>query len=221
MSSPQPFFPGHPLVVALLDKHLGQSLDDPLPDPPVPELLDGLLKGLNNCKKNADRRTESAREAARIGQETLTRARKRLERQGSIAKSRPTPGDQEPKRSKIKDRDLAQRQSTADLEPHPRIHTEGKNAGNSVRHSTPGTKSPAQLTKVKRELSGKSRRWSGNETSFTLYLTVTLSLPPLDLQFLLLLRISRIKLLLVGDQLESAHSQRRRNAKSRTISRPP
>jgi hypothetical protein len=162
-------FPGHPKVVALLDKHIGQPLEDPLPDPPVPELLDGLLKGLNNCKKNADRRAESAREAAKIGQDTLIRARKRLERQGSIARPRSTLGDDEPKRSKIKDRDLAQRQSTtavADLDPHLRIHTDGKNAGNSVRQSTPGTKSPAQLSKVKRELSGKPRYLSGKKPRF-------------------------------------------------------
>jgi hypothetical protein len=156
-------FPGHPKVLALLDKHIGQPLEDPLPDPPVPELLDGLLKGLNNCKKNADRRTESAREAARIGQETLTRARRRLERQGSIARSRSALGDEEPKRTKKQDRDLAQRQSTAstaDLDLHPRTYAEGKNAGNVARQPTPGTKSPAQLSKVKRELSGKRRLWN-------------------------------------------------------------
>ena len=164
-------FPGHPKVVALLDKHIGQPLDDPLPDPPVPELLDGLLKGLNNCKKNADRRTESAREAAKVGQETLTRARKRLERQGSIAKARPTLVDEEPKRLKVKDRDLSQRQSTADLESHPRTYPEGKNAGNSARHSTPSTKSPAQLTKVKRELSGRFNCLEGKETPLISHLT--------------------------------------------------
>jgi hypothetical protein len=152
-------YPGHPKVAALLDTHIGHPLEGPLPDVPVPQLLDGLLKGLNNCKKNADRRAESAREAARVGQETLARARRRLDKSsGSGGRLMPGLGHDEYQKPKVKDRDGSQRPSTlvtTEGDMGFRGHAEGRYVAESGRNLTPAAKSPASNVRVKRELSGE------------------------------------------------------------------
>jgi hypothetical protein len=159
MSNP-PLFPGHPKVPLLLDTLIRHQEGDPLPNTPSPELLDSFVQGLGSCKRNADRRADSAREGIRLGNDALVKARRRLERQkaGVLPRS-----EEELKRSKVRDTFTGRREigaTNAEIQDSRRpLAEEGRiNSAQKSLYSV-GRKSPVQNgaeIRVKREISGTS-----------------------------------------------------------------
>lgn len=158
--SSAPIFPGHPKVSLFLDNYINHQPGQPLPDPPDPDLLDGFIKGLNSCKRNADKRAESAREALRVGQEGLNKARRKLDKQhasaagssvSAVAGGSGTSSSGNNKAShnmddvkRLKNKDKTRRTSFGLADDHVRLGHGHSKAKSPVRNTTPG---------VKRELS--------------------------------------------------------------------
>ena len=151
-------FPGNPKVSTVLERYISRPNEGSSAEVPDVSLLEVFQKGLDNYKKHADRRVESAQEAVRIGQETLTRARRKLEGQTSSGKVKTThPGDDDGRKSSTKQKDPLHRHGSSasrDPESRPKVHSERKANGHDAWVPNTSVKSPLPVAKFKRELPG-------------------------------------------------------------------
>jgi hypothetical protein len=153
-------FPGNPKVAYALEKYISRPLEASPPEVPNVGLLEVFQKGLDNFKKHADRRVESSQEAVRVGQETLVQARIKLKGHLSGSKVEPSQGAEDDGRKiKNKEKDSLHRHSSGthrDVDPMSKLQGERRVNDHGNWGSSSAVKSPVQVPRIKRELSGRS-----------------------------------------------------------------